>query len=178
MKNLSDDILNRYIDNELNIEELENVNTIVNDNPNELEKLKTHSFVDNILKKLTRYFAPADATEKIMDKIYAITPVVKIKGKKFFLSVISLFASVVLGIIIYSIITIQPQNSESGTSSLIQEVNEILKNLNYLNIFWENNTLLIIMSIFTFVLLLGGYFFKDAHKTFMRRLENISPKTR
>lgn len=38
MKNLSDEILNRYIDNELSTEELENLNEIINNNPDELIK--------------------------------------------------------------------------------------------------------------------------------------------
>lgn len=69
MKNLTDEMLNKLIDNELNTTEIDELHKLIKNNDELLSRTKAHQMVDSVLKNLKIENAPENTTELIMGKI-------------------------------------------------------------------------------------------------------------
>ena len=171
MKELSNEILNKLIDNELNSSEIDELHDLIKNDEKLLSKTKAHQMVDSVLKRLELEEAPLNTTELIMGKI---TKSVLAKDKKngFFKFVVGTLAISIL-LVIGFILSSSPSGesvSESYFNLLREKVSEALANL---AIPVSSDLLLIITSALTVIILISGYFIFEEHKSFKQKLDSI-----
>jgi hypothetical protein len=170
---LTDDILNKYLDNELSTDEIKELNKLLEEDPDALKTLKTHKFIDRILHKIETLPAPIDITNRIMGQILTVS---KVKTKKFyfFRFILIIFGILFFSTIVYILSNINFGKQESNTASEIAENTSkfITENGQALVNILNSNTILIVGGFLTFILILTGYFLFESHKVFKNRLEN------
>jgi hypothetical protein len=165
MNRLSDEILNKYIDGELDYETLNEVKLILKESEPDRENLRILLKVHNELKGIKEFEVSAGFTSNIMSKLTA-----KFKPKKadkyFILSISSFFVLLSLAIIGVAIALIVNSPSQSSSSEQV---------LGYMVSFLENFSIIVRkifsgsgMSIFGSIISLGilvtAYFFFESHK--------------
>lgn len=173
MNELTDEILNRYIDNELSSDELNEVREILKTSEDAKRRLYAIQLVHNELKKVPERTTSSEFTSNLMKKIIKRP---EHKGQKYFIfSVSSLFVLVSLAIIGY----LTSYILSTGSSS--QESNNNVDNLIYLvekliygikTLFTAGNVS-IIGFIFSFAIIISAWFFFDSHKQAKTKLTKL-----
>ena len=167
-----DELLNKYIDNELSEAELKELTEILKNDTDAQLRLKALHLTEEILRKIEISPAPENFTHKFMSKIFISTSVVKDKVSYFYIGMISFFALAIAGILGFSISRI-----ESGSSNLIGDNQYIQKTkeffLGHINSLLGNDSILLVGASLTFVLLVSGYFMFENHKNFKKRLNRF-----
>ena len=171
MKELTDDNLNKLIDNELNNSEIDELYLLIKNNDELLSKTKAHQMVNSVLKGLKIENAPENTTELIMAKISASILVKERKNGlfKFMIGALSLSLVLILGFIVFSDSGNQ-QNSFLQLSFIKNFVNSHFSNF---SIPIESKLLSIISASITVILLITGYFIVEQHKSFKQKLDRI-----
>lgn len=176
MNHLTDEILNRYIDNELDIQELNFLNEHIKKCQMCLQRLKAQKVVEQNLKRVHEYKVPENFTDMIMKQIAAIRPAIKfIPKKSYFLRFIFVF----LGFGILSIIALGLYEISLSSPSIESPewykgvLRYVTSEFNLYSSFFRDQTISIIGAIFTFILLISAYFVYDSHKSFKNRVNNL-----
>jgi hypothetical protein len=177
MNHLSDELLNKYIDNELDIHELNIVNEHIKTCDSCLARLKAQRIVEQNLRRIEAYEVPAGFTEMMMKQILSYKPVTEyFKPKKsYFLRFIFIFLGLcilsVMGLGLYEIYissaTFENPSWYSGISKYITSEFETYTRL------FRNQTFTVIGGAFTFILLISIYFIYDAHRSFKNRVSSL-----
>ena len=165
MNRLSDEILNKYIDGELDYETLSRVRTILKESEADRENLKVLQRVHNELKEIKEFEVNPNFTSSVMNKI-----AVKFKPKKadkyFIISISSFFILVCLAII--GVVIALLVNSPEQTSSSDQIFGYIVSSLENFAFFirkiFSGSGMSIFGSIISFGILISAYFFFESHK--------------
>jgi anti-sigma factor RsiW len=163
MIELNDDLLNKYIDGELDREMMQQVKVKLESSHQDMMKYRMLLSVHNELKKIPPEEVSSSFTSNLMLKVQR-----SLKSKReqnfFIVSVLSLFFLICIGIIGYLlanyIFTAQPNSSDVVTRFTVRSEDFItlLKN------FFSKGNISIIGSVFSFILLVSGYFFYDSLK--------------
>jgi hypothetical protein len=163
MIELDDDLLNKYIDGELEKEMMKQVMTKLESSSQDMMKYKTLLSVHNELMKMPVEEVSSNFTSNLMLKVQR-----SLKSKReqnfFIVSVLSLFFLICIGIIGYLlanyIFTAEPNSYDVVTqfTERSEDFITLLKN------FFSKENISIIGSIFSFILLISGYFFYDSLK--------------
>jgi hypothetical protein len=161
MIELDDNILNKYIDGKLDSRLAQQIKIQLETSREDMDKYKTLLLVHNELRRLTVDEVSPNFTANLMLKIQR-----SLKSKKeqnlFVISILSFFFLMSLGIIGYLlanyIFTAEPGSSDFLTQ-LTQRSEDFVTLLR--NFFSKGNTS-IIGSIFSFILLISGYFFYES----------------
>ena len=171
MKELTNEILNKLIDNELNNSEIDELHNLIKNNEKLLSRTKAHQMVDNVLKKLEIEEAPQNTTELIMGKI---TQSVLAKENKngFFKFMMGTFAVSIIGVIGF-VLSSKPTSQGVSGSYLSTLKNKLLENLGSLSLPISNELLLVISSALTVIIMISGYFIFEEHKSFKQKLDSI-----
>ena len=160
MKNINDEMLNKFIDNELNEVETKMIKDAIENSP-EL-KLKYSSLLqtDKILHNLKSESVSSDFTKKVLQKIQRQKALVK-QQKYFLFTVLSLFGIIALGIvgfIFYQIISSSTPQSNQIVTTYSKDVGDYFSDL-----FGKKN-ISIFGSVLSFIMLVSGYFFYEYQK--------------
>ena len=163
MIELNDNILNKYIDDELDSSLAQQIKIQLESSPEDMNKYKALLFIHNELRRLPVDDVSPNFTANLMLKIQR-----SLKSKKeqnlFVISILSFFFLISLGIIGYLlanyIFTAEPGSSDAITQ-LTQRSEEFVT---LLRNFFSKGNISIIGSIFSFVLLISGYFFYESVK--------------
>ena len=163
MIELNDNILNKYIDDELDSSLAQQIKIQLESSPEDMNKYKALLFIHNELRRLPVDDVSPNFTANLMSKIQR-----SLKSKKeqnlFVISILSFFFLISLGIIGYLlanyIFTAEPGSSDAITQ-LTQRSEEFVT---LLRNFFSKGNISIIGSIFSFVLLISGYFFYESVK--------------
>jgi hypothetical protein len=170
---LTDEILNKYLDGELSSDELKELNSLIEVDPDALNTLKTHKFVDKTLSKIETEPAPVGFTQRVMNIISSASSV---RNKKFyfFRFIVSLFGLLISGTIFFIINSLPKPVPESDTSlKVVDTATKFLsENFGGVSDLLNNNTLMMIGGMLTIILLISGYFVLESHKSFKQKLEN------
>lgn len=161
MNNINDELLNKYLDNELREEEKVFVLNAIN-NSSEIQKrfealLKVHS----LLKSLPPESASTNFSKLVMQKI-SRRGIIEIQQKKFLYSVLSLFGIIILGIVGYVFYEIVSSIQQSNSSEAISTYSNTIGN--YFSSFFGKKNLSIFGSVLSFIMLISGYFLYDYQK--------------
>jgi hypothetical protein len=165
MNRLSDEILNKYIDGELEPEKLKEVKAILSESAPDRENLKALLKVHNNLKEINEFKVSANFTSAVMNKI-----ALKFKPRKadkyFIVSISSFFillSLVIIGIVISFIINMPSQSN--STSQVIGYLISSLENFSlFIKKIFGGPGLSIFGSVISLGILITAYFFFDSHK--------------
>lgn len=161
MSDINDEILNRYLDNELSIEEKNFVKSEI-EKSSSLKKryevlLITHSLLKNIQPESTS----VDFSKMVMQKI-AKRGIIESQQKRFLLIILSFLGVVILGIVgyvFYQIFdTIQLSDSNETITTYSNTIGDYFTQL-----FGKKN-LSVFGSVLSFIMLVSGYFLYDYQK--------------
>lgn len=172
--NRVDELLNKYLDNELLPEELNEVQNLLLDEDN-IKILKALQTVEFSVRKLDYDKAPIGITEKVMNKINALPSKYKTKGNYFALTISSIFIISIVVILIFLFGMISWTSADSGLTTKVDDSIKIVKDNipTFLKIF-ENKSVMFFGSFFSLVLLLSAYFTFESHKSFKKKLESFT----
>ena len=104
---ITDELLNKYIDNELSEAELKELTERLKNDTDAQLRLKALHLTDDILRKIEVSPAPENFTQKFMSKISISTSSVKDKVSYFYIGMISFFALAIAVILGFSISRIE-----------------------------------------------------------------------
>jgi len=173
MNNITDEILNKYIDGELEPFELAEVKNEIEKNDEALARLKALRLVDNSLKQMEVEQAPINLSEKVMKAISNASKAVKPKISYFFVTIISLFSVGVLGVIVAAFRSIDNGNGQSTVTPYMDKTKDVIgKNLIEFQNFFSNKNVLLVVSVLTLILLITVYLTFEAHKNFKNKLNH------
>jgi len=175
MSKITDEILNKYIDGELDTFELKNVQAELEKDNSALARLQALRSVDNSLRQIEVDETSANFTDKVMNAIALTKSVVKPKISYFFISIISIFSAGVLAVLITAFRSAQSEKNSTTLAPYVDRLKEFLdKNLNSLHGIFANSNVILIISVLSLILLISVYFTVEAHKNFTKKLNSIS----
>ena len=173
MKELTDELLNRYIDGELSAAELKETEEILKASEDAKRRLLAMQLVHNELKNYPVRTTSLDFSSVLMRKIIRRT---NPKGQRYFIfSISSVFVLMSLGIIGYltSYILSMGSSNEgrsSGADNFIYLVEKLVYGIKTL---FSSGNVSVIGFIFSFVIILSAWFFFDSHKQAKAKLTKL-----
>jgi hypothetical protein len=174
MKKNIDELLNDYIDNQLSAEEIDEVKSLLDSNPQAGQRLKALRVVHQSLQNIEAEQVPAGFTERFMKKL-SVTPASVNKNNYFFYSVIGFFGLMIIGILAFVIFSINWNFESMHLSGYIERAKAgIEKNgIQALSIF-KNKTLLMISASMVLLVLILAYFGFESHKNLKKKINSFS----
>jgi hypothetical protein len=174
MNHITDEILNKFIDNELSTAEL----TLLNDHIkvcNEcLTRLKAQKVVDNNLKRIDTFQAPLNFTERVMQKISATAVKFKPKKSYFFRVIFSVFILGSLAVVAIAFASIPADTSNSGTMEWTKIFSNLIpKILSGYESSLGKSSISLIGTILTFILFVSGYFVIESHRKIKNQIDKM-----
>ncbi|HED38096.1 MAG TPA: hypothetical protein ENI76_07625 [Ignavibacteria bacterium] len=174
MKNLSDEILNKYIDNELSAEENEIIIKILKNSPVDKAKYTELKKIDEGLKKITPVKTSQNFTSGFMERLHLRTIRNK-KQKRFIIFISSFLVTAILalsGTALYEVIRIS-----FGNTTKIPALKNLFFNTSFItkgfeNIFAPDKISLLGISL-SFVLFISLFFLIDEIRKTKHRLNKI-----
>lgn len=173
MIELNDEILNRYIDGELNSSELKEVKEILKESEDAKRRLLALQLVHNELKNYPVSKTSPDFTSLLMRKIVRRT---EPKAQRYFIfSISSVFVLVSLGIIGYLTAYIlslgsSSEESNNGVNTFIYLVEKLVDGVK--SVFSSGNVS-VIGFIFSFAIIISAWFFFDSHRQAKAKLTKL-----
>ena len=175
MIQITDEILNKYLDSELNMEETEQLKSALRNSEELQRKFNSLKLVHDKLSILKEDEVSAGFTEKLMKKIVIRKSVVPKQQKYFIASVatfITILCLVIFGFSISAMI--------SATSSSVGDSNSVFDSIpnlsdglvKTLKQLFSGAGLSIIGSIFSIIVLISGYYFFEMQKRAKANLGN------
>jgi hypothetical protein len=175
MKKITDEILNDYIDNQLDSVSLSELKKDLADDEESLNKMKALKIVDETLRDLEVYEAPANFSEKVMNVITKSAKSIKPKMNYFFTGIISVFGIIIAGVLAAAWMIVAKQEPSSEKLQIVESVKQFVNdNLNTLNKIFSNHQVLFAGGLLAAVLLLSAVVVFDSHKNFKNKLKSIT----
>ena len=175
MNKITDEMLNDYLDNELDNSSVEELKNKLNEDEKSVKKLKALKIVDESLRDLEIYPAPSNFTEHIMNVILAGVKSIKPRMNYFFVSIMSVFALCIAGVFVLVANTEVKSDSTHSNVQIFEFVKKFVgEHAAPLISFLNNDKILLVGGILTIILILTGLFVFDSHKNFKEKLKGIT----
>jgi anti-sigma factor RsiW len=174
MNQITDEILNKYLDGELNALESEQVKAALHSSEDLQRKFNALKIIHDNLSGLKEDELSSDFTDRLMKKIVKRSTVPK-QQKYFIASIVSFITLLCLVIFGFSISAILSASSSttSNTQSILDSVTGLSEGLvRSLQQLFSGTGLSIIGSIFSLIILISGYFFFEMQKRSKANLSN------
>ena len=174
MNQITDEILNKYLDGELNALESEQVKAALHSSEDLQRKFNALKIIHDNLSRLKEDELSSDFTDRLMKKIVKRSTVPK-QQKYFIASIVSFITLLCLVIFGFSISAILSASSSatSNTQSILDSVTGLSEGLvRSLQQLFSGTGLSIIGSIFSLIILISGYFFFEMQKRSKANLSN------
>jgi anti-sigma factor RsiW len=160
MNKLSDEILNKYIDGELDYASLQNVNEVLSSSLEDKKRFQALSAVHNELKKIKEEQVAESFTASVMKKLQARKKAIK-EQRNFIIAISSIFVlvlMVIIGLIIYYGVNQsgQAQTSQPYTQVIISFFRLIASGIAQI---FTPQGISVFGSIISLGILISGYFF-------------------
>jgi hypothetical protein len=160
MNLLSDDILNKYIDGELDLSSLQHVNEVLSSSIEDKKRVNALLAVHNELKKIKEEEVDSSFTELLMKRLQYRKKAFK-EQRNFVFMISSIFITtilIVVGLVVYSAFT-QPSDSQVSTdysNYLISFFKTVTSSITQI---FTSRGISIFGSILSLGILISGYFF-------------------
>ncbi len=175
MKKITDEILNDYIDNQLDGASIQELKMDLYNNEEALKKLKALKVVDNSLKNIEVIHAPEGFTNRIMSIIVKSSRKAVSKVSYFFVSVIGLFTALILAVMGFAYYSTTSSTPSTEKVYSLNKISEYLSQfVSILQNVFKNQNITTIGMILTVLLLISGYYLLESHKEFKNKLKNLS----
>lgn len=172
MKENKKDLLNKYIDNELDSQELSEFTSLIEKDENLVKDLKAMRLVEQSLRRMEFDVSPADITNKVMQKVLA--PLPKKRSYWFFWLCLSVF---VIGIGIFTYFAIESYVPSKDTGSAVKVVDSVKgfigEKAQTVDSFIKSADFKLISLVFTLLLIITGYFVFETHRNFKNKLNSL-----
>jgi len=174
MMKLTDEILNKYIDGELDQKTLNEVREILRISEEDMKRLKALQFVHQGLKNMKEDEVSSDFTQLVMSKLQR-----KVKVKKedrfFIFSISSVFVGLSLIIIGYVIYSFDFGTQSPGPVQFITNLSDTFESwIISLRTFLNSVNTSVIGSIFSFVIIISAYFLFENFKHTKEQLSKFN----
>jgi anti-sigma factor RsiW len=160
MNTINDEMLNKYIDNELNNEEASKVRDAMANSPELQLKYSTLLKTNELLKSINSDSVSSDFTKKILQRIQ--NQKVRVKQQKRFLivtvSILGIIALGIVGFILAQILSTPSQESNQIVSTYSKDISD------YTSAIFGKKNVSIFGSILSFIMLVSGYFLYEYQK--------------
>ncbi len=175
MKKITDELLNDYIDNQLDTSSINELKESIGNDPDSLNKLKALKIVDESLHNLEVFEAPHDFPDRMMELVFKHAKFIKPKINLFFAGIVSVFGIVIASVFIAAIILVAKTNPPLNNSGILESTESFIdKNVSFLGGLFNNNQFLFAGGLLAVILLLSTLIIIDTHKNFKNKLKSIS----
>ncbi|MEW6507853.1 MAG: hypothetical protein AB1432_08935 [Bacteroidota bacterium] len=175
MKKITDEILNDYIDNQLDAASIKELKIDLEQNEEALKKLKALKAVDNSLRNISIIPAPEGFTSRLMNIIAKSSGKVASRVSYFFVSVIGFFTALLLTVMGFAYYSTSKTNPVIDNNKLLKNISDYVPEfVTSLQNFFTNQNITAAGMILTILLLISGYYLLESHKEFKNNLKNLS----
>ncbi len=160
MNKLSDEILNKYIDGDLDYSSLQHVNEVLASSHEDQKKLNALLALHNELKKIKEEQVADSFTELLMKRLQYRKKAFK-EQRNFVLMISSIFITailVVVGLVVYSALH-QPSDSQISTSYSNYIISFFQSAATAITQIFSSKGISVFGSILSLGILISGYFF-------------------
>ena len=165
------ELVNKYVDNELTVKEIENVNELINNDQNFKKLLSTHKYVHETLYQIPQKFAPNGFTELVMDKIVNRISE-KFKKNYFFRFVIATIGVILIVALFFFFNFLGDLGIVQSTYYQVNNYTyKILPIVNDITSFVKTDIFKIVTGMLSFIVLLGFYFNLNLHNNFKKQIK-------
>lgn len=172
MKKKIDDLLNKYIDNELDSAELAELNNLLDEDESSVKELKAYKVVEQSLRKMEFENSPSNTTYLVMQKIASMKKVKK--SNWFFWFCLSFFLVGIAVATFYTIKNYQPSESSIVSDKTVTAVQNFIgdqkKSIDTLLLGID---IKLIGTIMTLLFVITGYFLIETHRNFRNKLKSL-----
>lgn len=172
MNHIDDDLLNKYIDNELNSQELSFFNEHIKECDECLARLKALKLVDIQLKRIDVLQLGASFTENVMAKINKAAIGLKPRKFYFFRFIFSLFILIILGIFYLLITNLSPAMNESTNflDYVDMSTSYLLSGFKTLA---DKVSVSLVGSVISLIFFISMYLIYDSHRKLKNKLNRL-----
>ncbi|MGD8305898.1 MAG: hypothetical protein PVF17_04525 [Ignavibacteria bacterium] len=165
MNKLTDDILNKYFDGDLDNKSIEEVEDIIKSSESERKKINAFKVLHQELSTLREDQVSRDFTDNIMKRISRRSVTARTQ-KYFIIAMFSFIILLCLGVVGYVVYTIISSVSAPSEPTQVTETAKQLGNglITELTKIFSGKNLSIIGSVFSLGILISGYFFFERQK--------------
>ena len=160
MNKINDDMLNKYLDNELNENERNQLKIMINDSSEAGKNYESLKQIHNILKS-SELETPSQAFTGLLIKKINSQKLRSKKQKYFLFSILSILGVIILGIVVFVFVQVL-SSTGNATDQVVNEYSYDVGNY-FTKIFGKQN-ISIFGSILSFVMLLSAYFIYEFQK--------------
>ncbi len=175
MKNVNDELLNKYIDGELSAQEIDDLEKELAANSSLVDRLKALKMTDTVLKGMEHESAPANIAQKIMQKIESVS---SIRNQKpyFLYGIFAVIAFITIAAVGVVISQLPPESEKSlPIEPFIDKLTlAVSENANVISEVLQNPIILLVGASLTLISLIVAYYMFDAHKSFKKRLNTVT----
>ncbi|MCW8849624.1 MAG: hypothetical protein OQJ81_06555 [Melioribacteraceae bacterium] len=173
MKDNYNELVNNYIDKELNPNEIEKVEELVHSNNEFRTILSVHNFVHETLSEIPQKFAPIGITESIMNNI-----VKKISDKYrknyLFRGVISVLSMILIFTLFFFFYYLGDLVFVQNVAESTQSYSNIFStSFSYLSQLVKTDIFRTVSALLGFIVLVGFYFNYNSHKSLKETLDKF-----
>ena len=159
--NINDELLNKYLDDELNREEKDLVKTAIENSPELKDKYAVLVDANSLFKNMEPDSPSLDFTKLVMHKISSKTSTAR-QQKYFLFSILALFSVIALGITGYVLFQILSAAQPTETNEVVTTYSKSIGDY-FSSIFGKKN-LSLFGSILSFIMIISGYFLFEYQK--------------
>lgn len=172
MNHLTDDLINKYLDDDVEVSEINFINKHLDECISCKESYESLKDIHSGLMMIKESVPSADFTSVFMRKLERKKNIIK-EQNYFFIIVLSFFSAAVIAILGYAISALSPDYSISA------DVNKYITDFSgkyeaaakWYNSFAKGQNLTIVGSVLSLGILISAYFFYDTHKTLKNLLK-------
>lgn len=171
MKYEINDLVNKYVDNQLSRNELDYVEDLLKNDDKFTSVIKVHKYVHNTLTEMPVKLAPVGFTEQLMEQIKELV-IDKYKKNYWFRGVLAILGSflvLTLFVFFYFLGDLAIVNKISSTSNNYAE--KILPTISYFTQLVKTDVFKSVTGLIGFIILIGFYFNFNSHKEITERLK-------
>lgn len=171
----SNDLLNNYIDNELSVTELDDMNTLIQNDEKLRTQLKALKVVDETLKQMKEEPAPIYFTERLMSKINSAKAELKLKPSYYFRSMITIFVTVLIMTMAYIGVSVDWNlKSSEPFNYLVQIQSAASDGINFIQQIISNKYFMTVSSFAVLIVFIAAFYSFENYKHHKNRLDSIS----
>lgn len=161
MKNINDDLLNRFLDNELSSEEKNLVKNEIDKSGSLKKRYETLLITHRLLKNIQPESTSLDFGKMVMHKI-SKRGVVEYQQKRLLLIILSFLGVIILGIVAYLFYQIFSTIQLSNTNDTISIYSNTIRD--YFSVIFGKKNMSVLGTVLSFIMLVSGYFLYDYRK--------------
>jgi len=175
MKINSDEILNDYIDNQLDSSTVNELKKNIDGDEELLNKLKALKLIDDTLRSMETMEAPQNFSDKMMTIINKHAKTVKPKINYFFSAIVSIFGIIITGALVAAVLIVEKQNPSMENLKIAESTRKVIsENIGFFNSIFANYQIFFAVGVLMVLLLLSSLIIFDSHKNFKNKLRSIT----